>query len=61
MVAGEVVGLEEEADAAAGLVADPLRLRRALGAGEEQPGAGFTGRGDEHPALAVAERRVLEQ
>ncbi len=59
VVAGEIVGLEEEADAAAGLVADPGHLRGALGLGEQQPRAAL-GR-DHDPALATAEIGIGEK
>jgi hypothetical protein len=60
---GEVVGVQEEADAATGLVADAGALRVVLGAGEQQSGAGARrpGRLDADPAGAVGPGRVLHE
>ena len=55
----EIVGLEEEADPAARLVADRGGLRVAVRFGKEQPAA--AGARDAHPALAAAERGVRHQ
>ena len=52
----EIVGLEKEADAPAGLVADGSLLGQTVGLGQQQPSPAGTRYGD--PALAAAERRV---
>ncbi|MNU06845.1 hypothetical protein D3C72_2521810 [compost metagenome] len=58
MMAGEIVGLEEKADAATRLVADCRALRLAVRLGEQQASTGI-GRGRHHePALSVAKRLI---
>ena len=55
VIAREIVGGEKEKDAAAGLVADVVRLMVGRGAGEED-GSGVgrgVGRADHDPALAL--------
>src|SRR5690606_18323278 len=59
-VAREIVRLDEEAHAPAGLVADPGPLRVAVGLREQQPRAAALGRNDD-PALAAAQRRVAHE
>lgn len=61
IVAPEVVGMEEEEDAASGLVADARGLLGRGGAGEQQVGSGGAGGSDEDPALAVAHIGVFEE
>jgi hypothetical protein len=51
VVAVEVVGVEEEGDAATGLVADAAALFLVAGAGQQQGGGAAVGRADHHPAL----------
>ena len=58
---GEVVGFEEQADAAAGEAADLRGLRFVRRAREQQRGARVLRRRHAHPALAGFARRVLEQ
>jgi hypothetical protein len=53
VVAVEVVGVEEEGDAATGLVADAAALFLVAGAGQQQGGGAAVGRADHHPALAA--------
>jgi hypothetical protein len=55
MVAVEVVGLEEQEDAAAGLIADEGLLPGRGGAGEEDGGGALrrAGRSDKDPALVL--------
>lgn len=53
VVGGEVGGVEEEADAAAGLVADAGALGLVLGAGQQQGGLLGAGRADDDPTGAV--------
>src|SRR5262249_31729715 len=57
---GEVVGVQEQEHAAAGLVADAAGLF-VIGGLREQQRRAAAARRDEHPALAGAERGVLEQ
>ena len=61
MVAREVVGVEEEEDAPAGLLPDEGRLLGRRRAREQQRRAAPARRRDTHPALSAAERRVFEQ
>ena len=60
MVAGEVIGIEEEGDAAAGLMPDACDLCRSGRAGQQQRGAPLRRR-DPHPALGLALAGVFEQ
>jgi hypothetical protein len=53
MVAPEVVRLKKQEDAAAGLVADELRLLRRRRAREEQRRSGRAGRRDDDPAFVL--------
>ena len=59
--APEVVGVEKEKDAAAGLIANGEGLLGSVGFGEEKSGAAGIWRSDEDPAFVVRERGVLEQ
>jgi hypothetical protein len=59
--APEVVGVEKEKDAAAGLIANGAGLFGSGGFGKEKSGAAGFWRSDEDPALVVGERSVLEQ
>ena len=59
MVAGEIVGVQEKADPAAGLVADGGLLHRPLGAGQHQT-ATAARRFHRHPAFR-AHRQVFGQ
>src|SRR6185503_701571 len=61
IVAFEIVGVEEEEDAPARLVADERRLLPSRGAGEEERGAApaGAGRGDQHPSLALLRHRIV--
>ncbi len=61
VVAPEVVGVEKEEYAAAGLIADGEGLLRSCGFCQEKSGAVGTGRSDEEPALVAGERSVLKQ
>jgi len=62
VVAPEVVGVEEEEDAAAGLGADAGFLLRGGGAGEEEAGFGGAGRGDDDPAFGLlGDRGVFDE
>ena len=61
VIAPEVVGVEEEEDAAAGLVADGEGLFVSVGFGEEKCGAAGIGRSDEEPAFVAGKRSVLEE
>src|SRR5690606_41014947 len=56
-----VLGVQEEPDAAAGLVADPGGLVLPGRPGQEQPGGAPASRRHHHPPLAAAERGVLGQ
>lgn len=60
MVAGEIIGMEKEADAAAGLIPNGGLLVCAIGLGEEEGGLG-AGRRDADPAFGLAKFRVFEQ
>lgn len=60
VVAVEVVGVEEEEDTAAGLVADLVRLFRSGGLGEQEGRARGVGRSNEEPTLRIGERRVFK-
>src|SRR6185437_9771978 len=60
-IATEIVGLEEEADPPAGLVADGRHLLLVRGARQQQPGAAPTGGGHQHPALAIPEGAVGDE
>ncbi|MNC58181.1 hypothetical protein D3C75_1078930 [compost metagenome] len=60
MVAHQVVGIEEQPDAAAGLIADPGDLFRRRGASQQQGGLTAFGR-DPHPALAAAHVGILAE
>lgn len=61
VVAGEVIGLQEQEDPAAGLVADvlPLLVRPSLG--QQQPAARRAAEPHDDPAFAAADRRVLHE
>src|SRR5580704_2062004 len=59
--APEVVGVEKEKDAAAGLIANGAGLFGSGGFGKEKSGAAGFWRSDEDPAFVVGERSVLEQ
>jgi hypothetical protein len=61
VVAGEVVGLEEQPDPAPGLVADPGRLGLVGGDGQEEVRAGAAGRAHADPAPPAAQVGVLHQ
>jgi hypothetical protein len=61
VIAPEVVGVEEEENAAAGLIADGEGLLGRVGFCEEKGGAAGIGRGDEEPAFVAGERSVLEE
>ena len=61
VVAPEVVGVEEEEDAASGLIADAGGLFGCGGAGEEEVGPGGAGRSNEDPALTGAHVGVFEE
>jgi hypothetical protein len=64
VVAGEVVGVKEEDDTAAGLIADRGLLLGGGALGEEDGGGvrGCAGRADDDPALVLLGlRRVLDQ
>ena len=60
VVAPEVVGMEEEEDAAAALMADRTSLLGCGGFGEQEAGATGVGRRDEEPALVIAEGRIFD-
>ena len=60
VVAPEVIGVEKEEDAAAGLVADGEGLFGRVGFGEEESGAGRIGGSYKKPALVAGEWRVLD-
>ena len=53
MVAGEIVGFQEQEDPPAGLVADAALLRFVGGLRQQQANTAFC-RADRHPALATA-------
>jgi len=61
VIAPEVVGVEEEEDAAAGLIADGEGLLGRVGLGEEKRGAARIGRSDEEPTFVAREGSVLEE
>jgi hypothetical protein len=61
VITPEVVGVEEEKDPAAGLIADGQGLLRSGGFGEEKSGAAGIGGSDEEPTFVVGEWSVLEQ
>ena len=61
VVAPEVVGVEKEEDAAAGLVSDGEGLFGRVGFSEEKSGAAGTGRSDEEPTLVVGDGDVFEE
>ena len=61
VIAPEVVGMEEEEDSTAGLVADGEGLLGCVGFGEEKSGAAGIRWGDEEPAFVTGERSVLEE
>jgi len=61
VIAPEVVGVEEEEDAAAGLVADGEGLFGSVGFREEKGGAAGIGRSDQEPALVAGEWSVLKK
>jgi hypothetical protein len=62
VVAGEVVGVQEEPDPPTGLVPDPGGLDVPLGAGQQQTGAGSPGAGfDDDPARSVGPGHVLDE
>ncbi len=64
MVAGEVVGAQEQEDAPARLVANAAGLLGRRGTGEQQRGAArrTARRQDPHPSLALfGDRRVLQE
>ena len=54
-IAPKVVGVEEEKDAACGLIADARGLFLVRGSGQEQTRAGRTGRRDHNPSLVIAD------
>ena len=60
IVAPEIVGVQKEKDAAAGLVADGEGLFRGTGFGKEERGSTGIGGSDQEPALVAGERGVLE-
>ena len=59
-VAGEIVGLEEIADTAAGLRADRRELLVAHRLGDDEPRAFARASADDHPALVGRQQLVLE-
>jgi len=59
VVTPEIVSVEEEENAARGLVADLLELFGSGGPGEEQTGTLRTGRSDNEPAFVCGKRRVF--
>ena len=61
VVAGEVVGVQEEADPAAVLVADHGCLHRRRRLGKQQAEARVARRRHPHPALAAAAVGVFQQ
>jgi hypothetical protein len=61
VVAVEVVGVEEEKYAAAGLIADEAGLFGSVGFGEQKGGAAGIWGSDEKPAFFVGKRSVLQQ
>jgi hypothetical protein len=61
VIAPEVVGVEEEEDAAAGLIADGEGLLGRVSFGEEEGGAAGIGRSYEEPAFVAGEWSVLEE
>ncbi|MCY1301050.1 hypothetical protein D9M70_506390 [compost metagenome] len=61
MVASEIVGEQEEADAAAGLVADRRLLAFAVGLGKQQRSLDRAPGTDDDPALAIVEPRVFHE
>ena len=60
IVAPEIVGVQKEKDAAAGLVADGEGLFGGNGFGKEERGSTGIGGSDQEPALVAGERGVLE-
>src|SRR6185437_2014761 len=60
-VAPEIVGVEQQENTTAGLVADARSLLVALRLGQQQTGFAGTGRCQQHPALASAHVGVLDQ
>jgi hypothetical protein len=61
MIPPEIVAVEKEKDAAAGLIADAGALSLVGGAGQQQGCAPAARRGDEHPPLVALKRGVLDQ
>ena len=61
VVAPKVVGVEEEKNATAGLIADGEGLLGSIGFRQEKSGATGVRRCHEKPAFVVRERRVLEK
>ena len=61
VVAPEVVGVEEEKDAASGLIADAGGLLGRGGSSQEEVGSSGTRRSDEYPAFASTHIGVLEE
>jgi hypothetical protein len=61
VIAPEVVGVEEEKDAAAGLIANGEGLFRSVGFSKEKSCAAGIGRSNEEPAFVVGKGSVLEQ
>jgi len=61
VIAPEVVRVEEEKDATAGLITDGKGLFGSVGFGEEKSGSAGIRGSDEEPALVARERRVLEK
>jgi hypothetical protein len=60
MITGKIVGVKEEADTPARLVADGGRLPVAVRLCEEQGGLGCAHRPQNHPALALSEIGILQ-
>ena len=60
IVAPEIVGVQKEKDASAGLVADGEGLFRDSGLGEKERSSTGIGGSDQEPALVAGERGVLE-
>jgi hypothetical protein len=61
VVSPEIVGVEEQKDTAAGLIADGAGLFGSGGFGEEQGGAARVWRGDEEPAFVVRQGGIFEE
>ena len=60
-VAVKIIGLQNEENATARLVADGLPLMGRIGLGQEEAGFAVSRRGDDDPALGGGQGRVLDQ